>query len=40
MNIQSETAHWINHYNERRTHTALSNHPPRQRIRDVLGHDT
>ena len=29
--------HWINHYNERRTHSALGNRPPRQRVRDVLG---
>jgi transposase InsO family protein len=29
--------HWINHYNERRTHTALGNRPPRARVRDVLG---
>ena len=32
--------HWINHYNERRTHTALGNRPPRQRVRDVLGPDS
>jgi transposase InsO family protein len=32
--------HWINHYNERRTHSALGNRPPRARIRDVLGRDT
>jgi transposase InsO family protein len=32
--------HWINHYNERRTHSALGNRPPRARVRDVLGHDT
>jgi transposase InsO family protein len=31
--------HWINHYNERRTHTALGNRPPRARVRDVLGPD-
>jgi integrase-like protein len=29
--------HSINHYNERRTHSALSNRPPHQRVRDVLG---
>jgi transposase InsO family protein len=32
--------HWIDHYNERRTHSALGNHPPRHRVRDVLGFDT
>ena len=32
--------HWIHHYNERRTHSALGNRPPRQRVRDVLGLDT
>jgi transposase InsO family protein len=32
--------HWINHYNERRTHSALGNRPPRHRVRDVLGLDT
>ena len=31
--------HWINHYNERRTHSALGNRPPRHRVRDVIGHD-
>jgi transposase InsO family protein len=31
--------HWINHYNERRTHSALGNRPPRERVRDVLGLD-
>jgi transposase InsO family protein len=37
---QKALPHWINHYNERRTHSALSNRPPRQRVRDVLGLDT
>jgi transposase InsO family protein len=32
--------HWIEHYNERRTHSALGNRPPRARVRDVTGHDT
>jgi transposase InsO family protein len=36
---QEALPHWINHYNERRTHSALGNQPPRHRIRDVLGHD-
>jgi transposase InsO family protein len=31
--------HWINHYNERRSHTALGNRPPRTRVRDVTGHN-
>jgi transposase InsO family protein len=31
--------HWINHYNERRTHSALGNRPPCHRVRDVLGLD-
>ena len=31
--------HWINHYNERRTHSALGNRPPRARVRDVTGHN-
>ena len=32
--------HWINHYNERRTHSALGSRPPRHRVRDVLGLDS
>jgi transposase InsO family protein len=32
--------HWIRHYNERRTHSALGNRPPRQRVRDVIGLDS
>ncbi len=32
--------HWIDHYNERRTHSAPSNRPPRARVRDVTGHNT
>jgi transposase InsO family protein len=32
--------HWIDHYNERRTHSALGNRPPRHRVRDVIGHDS
>ena len=31
--------HWIDHYNERRTHSALGNRTPRERVRDVLGSD-
>ena len=33
-------SHWIGHYNERRTHSALGNRPPRARVRDVLGLDS
>jgi transposase InsO family protein len=32
--------HWIDHYNERRTHSALGNRPPRARVRDVTGHNS
>jgi transposase InsO family protein len=32
-------AHWIRHYNERRTHSALGNRPPSARVRDVIGPD-
>jgi transposase InsO family protein len=32
--------HWIRHYNERRTHSALGNRPPRERVRDVIGLDS
>ena len=32
--------HWIDHYNERRTHSALGDRPPRVRVRDVLGLDS
>jgi len=29
--------HWLRHYNERRSHSALGNRPPMARVRDVLG---
>jgi transposase InsO family protein len=29
--------HWVAHYNERRSHSALSNRPPLHRVRDVSG---
>ena len=29
--------HWVRHYNERRTHSALGNRPPVQRVREVTG---
>jgi transposase InsO family protein len=32
--------HWVRHYNERRTHSALGNRPPLDRVRKVTGHDT
>ena len=32
--------HWLDHYNERRSHSALGNRPPVARVRDVLGFDT
>jgi transposase InsO family protein len=32
--------HWVRHYNERRTHSALGNRPPIERVRDVTGLDT
>ena len=32
--------HWVRHYNERRTHSALGNQPPTQRVRNVTGHNS
>ena len=32
--------HWMRHYNERRTHSALGNRPPLTRVREVTGLDT
>jgi transposase InsO family protein len=32
--------HWVRHYNERRTHSALGNRPPLERVREVTGLDT
>lgn len=32
--------HWVRHYNERRTHSALGNRPPLHRVREVTGHNT
>jgi len=32
--------HWVRHYNERRTHSALGNRPPTDRVREVTGLDT
>jgi transposase InsO family protein len=32
--------HWVRHYNERRTHSALGNRPPIERVRKVTGFDS
>jgi len=32
--------HWLEHYNERRSHSALGDRPPMARVRDVLGFDS
>ena len=32
--------HWVRHYNERRTHSALGNRTPLTRVRDVTGLNT
>jgi transposase InsO family protein len=32
--------HWARHYNERRTHSALGNRPPIDRVREVTGHNS
>jgi transposase InsO family protein len=32
--------HWLDHYNHRRSHSALGNRPPTERVRDVLGFDS
>jgi len=32
--------HWLDHYNGRRSHSALGHRPPIERVRDVLGFDT
>jgi transposase InsO family protein len=32
--------HWVRHYNERRTHSALGNRPPLHRVREVTGHNS
>lgn len=32
--------HWVRHYNERRTHSALDNRPPIDRVREVTGLDS
>jgi transposase InsO family protein len=31
--------HWVRHYNQRRTHSALGNRPPIERVREVTGLD-
>ena len=32
--------HWVRHYNERRTHSALGNRPPINHVREVTGLDS
>jgi transposase InsO family protein len=32
--------HWVRHYNQRRTHSALGNRPPIERVREVTGLDS
>jgi transposase InsO family protein len=32
--------HWLNHYNERRRHSAIGNQPPISRVRNLPGQDT
>jgi transposase InsO family protein len=32
--------HWVRHYNEQRTHSALGNRPPLDRVREVTGLDS
>ena len=32
--------HWVRHYNEQRTHSALGNRPPIDRVREVTGLDS
>jgi transposase InsO family protein len=32
--------HWVRHYNERRTHSAIGNRPPIDRVREVTGLDS
>ena len=32
--------HWVRHYNQRRTHSALGNRPPIHRLREATGHNT
>ena len=32
--------HRVRHYNERRTHSALGNRPPIDRVREVTGHNS
>jgi transposase InsO family protein len=37
---RTSLSHWVNHYNERRSHSALGNRPPITRVREVTGHNT
>ena len=37
---RTSLSHWVNHYNERRSHSALGNRPPITRVREVTGHNS
>jgi len=37
---QQALPHWLERYNERRSHSALARRPPTARARDVIGFDT
>jgi transposase InsO family protein len=37
---QASLPHWLHHYNERRTHSALANRTPLTRVQDVTGPNT
>ena len=36
---RTSLSHWVNHYNERRSHSALGNRPLITRVREVTGHN-
>jgi hypothetical protein len=36
----SRLPHWLNHYNERRRHSAIGNQPPISRVRNLPGQDS
>jgi hypothetical protein len=37
---QEALPHWLNHYNEHRHHSAISNQPPLTRVRNLLGQNS
>jgi transposase InsO family protein len=37
---RASLSHWVNHYNESRSHSALGNRPPPARVRDVTRFDS